>query len=84
VAVEAAVLVVWCSGRPWWWRRVAEAGGGGAASTVSSMEIINLLLAAGVDVNPQLNQRRLQGQGGRFGGSALSFGNDAVAASSCR
>ncbi len=37
---------------------VDVAAGGGAANTVSSMEIINLLLAAGVDVNPQLNMRR--------------------------
>jgi ankyrin repeat protein len=47
-------------------------GGGGAA--VSSTEIINLLLAAGVDVNPQLNMRRPSDQGGRFSDPLLSSG----------
>jgi hypothetical protein len=47
-------------------------GAGGTASPatsgpqVSAMEIINLLLAAGVDTNPQLNMRRPSNQGGRF------------------
>ena len=52
-------------------------GGGGAAapvSTVSSMEMINLLLAAGVDPNPQLNMRRPSNQGGRFSDPLLSSG----------
>src|SRR6185436_12849249 len=52
-----------------------NAGGArGGASTVSSMEMINLLIAAGVDLNPQLNQRRPDGQGGRFGDPLLSSG----------
>jgi len=52
------------------------AGGvrGGAGPTVSSMEIINLLLAAGVNVNPQLNMRRPSNQGGRFSDPLLSSG----------
>lgn len=53
------------------------ARGGGAvanASTVSSMEIINLLLAAGVDPNSQLNMRRPSNQGGRFSDPLLSSG----------
>ncbi len=56
-------------------------GGGGRAGAgadagpqVSSMEIINLLLAAGVDPNAQLNMRRLLGQGGRFSDPLLSSG----------
>jgi ankyrin repeat protein len=57
-------------------------GGGGArgggvvanASTVSSTEIINLLLAAGVDPNSQLNMRRPSNQGGRFSDPLLSSG----------
>jgi ankyrin repeat protein len=52
-------------------------GGGGArggASTVSSIEIVNLLLAAGVDPNPQLNMRRPSNQGGRFSDPLLSSG----------
>jgi ankyrin repeat protein len=51
--------------------------GGGAvasASTVSSMQIINLLLAAGVDTNSQLNMRRPSNQGGRFSDPLLSSG----------
>jgi ankyrin repeat protein len=53
----------------------APAGpGGGGGPQVSSMEIINLLLAAGVDVNPQLNQRRPSNQGGRFSDPLLSTG----------
>src|SRR5262249_49265948 len=50
----------------------ATAGGGGPA--VSSMEIINALLAAGVDSNAQLNERRPSGQGGRFSDPLLSTG----------
>jgi ankyrin repeat protein len=38
------------------------------------MEIINLLLAAGVDLNPQLNMRRPSDQGGRFSDPLLSSG----------
>jgi ankyrin repeat protein len=38
------------------------------------MEILNLLLAAGVDVNPQLNMRRPSNQGGRFSDPLLSTG----------
>jgi ankyrin repeat protein len=51
-------------------------GGGAAAnvSTVSSMQIINLLLAAGVDPNSQLNMRRPSNQGGRFNDPLLSSG----------
>ena len=50
------------------------AGGVAAAPTVSSMEIINLLLTAGVDPNPQLNMRRPSNQGGRFSDPLLSSG----------
>jgi ankyrin repeat protein len=52
-------------------------GAGGAvasASTVSSTQIINLLLAAGVDRNSQLNMRRPSNQGGRFSDPLLSSG----------
>jgi ankyrin repeat protein len=38
------------------------------------MEMINLLLAAGVDVNPQLSMRRPSNQGGRFSDPLLSTG----------
>ena len=38
------------------------------------MEMINLLLAAGVDTNPQLNMRRPSAQGGRFNDPLLSTG----------
>lgn len=38
------------------------------------MEIVNALLAAGVDLNPQLNMRRLSNQGGRFSDPLLSTG----------
>ena len=38
------------------------------------MEIVNALLAAGVDLNPQLNMRRLSNQGGRFSDPLLSSG----------
>jgi ankyrin repeat protein len=48
-------------------------GGGGPA--VSSMDIVNALLAAGVDPNPQLNMRRPEvGSGGRFSDLQLSTG----------
>jgi ankyrin repeat protein len=55
-------------------------GAGGAAPanavgpSMSSMEIINALLAAGVDPNAQLNERRPSGQGGRFSDPLLSTG----------
>jgi uncharacterized protein len=51
-------------------------GAGGAADgpQVSAMEMINLLLAAGVDTNPQLNMRRPSNQGGRFNDPLLSTG----------
>jgi ankyrin repeat protein len=55
-------------------------GGGGARAaagggpTVSSLEMINALLAAGVDPNSQLNERRPSGQGGRFSDPLLSTG----------
>ena len=58
-------------------------GGRGAAGTttapdsgpqVSAQEMIDLLLAAGVDVNPQLNMRRPSNQGGRFNDPLLSTG----------
>jgi ankyrin repeat protein len=62
----------------------AGAGGGGgrgpaggvadSGPQVSPMEMINLLLAAGVDVNPQLNMRRPSNQGGRFNDPLLSTG----------
>ena len=52
--------------------------GGGAVATgpqVSSMEIINLLLAADVNPNTELNQRRPEaGSGGRFADPLLSSG----------
>ncbi len=48
------------------------AAGGGP--NVSSMDIINALLAAGVDPNAQLNERRPSGQGGRFSDPLLSTG----------
>jgi ankyrin repeat protein len=55
-------------------------GGGGGANrgssgpAVSNMEIINALLAAGVDPNSQLSMRRPSGQGGRFSDPLLSTG----------
>ena len=61
-------------------RRAALRGGGrgGGARTaqrqVSTIEIINMLLAAGVDTNPQLNMRRPSNQGGRFSDPLLSSG----------
>jgi ankyrin repeat protein len=42
--------------------------------SVSSMEVINALLAAGVDPNAQLSERRPSGQGGRFSDPLLSTG----------
>ena len=53
----------------------ALAGGAPASGPqVSSMEIINLLLAAGAEPNPQLNMRRPSNQGGRFSDPLLSSG----------
>ena len=52
-------------------------GAGNAADSgpqVSAMEMINLLLAAGVDTNAQLNMRRPSNQGGRFSDPLLSTG----------
>jgi ankyrin repeat protein len=55
-------------------------GAGGTASSansgpqVSATEMIDLLLAAGVDTNPQLNMRRPSAQGGRFNDPLLSTG----------
>jgi ankyrin repeat protein len=48
-----------------------RAGGG---PVVSSMDVINALLTAGVDPNPQLNMRRPSNQGGRFNDPLLSTG----------
>jgi ankyrin repeat protein len=57
---------------------VRGAGGGAAVDTgpqVSIMEIINLLLAAGVNPNSELNARRPEaGSGGRFADPLLSSG----------
>ena len=60
---------------------VGAAGGRGPAGAgadsgpqVSPLEMLNLLLAAGVDVNPQLNMRRPSNQGGRFSDPLLSTG----------
>ena len=58
----------------------AGAGGRGAGNAadsgpqVSATEMINLLLAAGVDTNAQLNMRRPSNQGGRFSDPLLSTG----------
>jgi ankyrin repeat protein len=55
-------------------------GAGGTTSApdsgpqVSALEMIDLLLAAGVDTNPQLNMRRPSNQGGRFNDPLLSTG----------
>ena len=63
--------------------RTGGAGGRGAAPIpaaaasgpqVSALELINLLLASVVDVNPQLNMRRPSNQGGRFNDPLLSTG----------
>ena len=50
------------------------AASGGSGPAVSSMEIINALLAAGVDPNTQLSMRRPSNQGGRFSDPLLSTG----------
>jgi ankyrin repeat protein len=52
--------------------QVAVAVDGGPQ--VSAIEMINLLLAAGVDTNAQLNMRRPSNQGGRFNDPLLSTG----------
>jgi uncharacterized protein len=63
--------------------RGAQAGRGAGAPApapanngpqVSDTEMVNLLLAAGVDPNPQLNMRRPSAQGGRFNDPLLSTG----------
>ena len=60
----------------------AAPGGRGAAvdngPQVSAMEMVNLLLAAGVDINAQLNMRRPSNQGGRFSDPLLSTGTTAL------
>ena len=56
---------------------VAGRGAGAAADNgpqVSDVEMVNLLLGAGVDPNPQLNMRRPSAQGGRFNDPLLSTG----------
>jgi len=53
----------------------AVAGGNRPGPAVSSMEIINMLLAAGADPNAQLSARRPEaGSGGRFADPLLSNG----------
>jgi hypothetical protein len=52
----------------------AAGGVRGGGPVVSSMDIINALLAAGVDPNAQLNMRRPSNQGGRFSDPLLSSG----------
>jgi ankyrin repeat protein len=59
-------------------RGAAAGRGAGAAADngpqVSNVEMVNLLLGAGVDPNPQLNMRRPSAQGGRFNDPLLSTG----------
>ena len=54
----------------------ASVAGRGSRPTVSSMDIINALLAAGVDLNPQLNMHRpsRSGNSGRFIDPMLNTG----------
>jgi ankyrin repeat protein len=56
--------------------RSADAADRGTRSAVSSMDIINALLAAGVDLNPQLNMHRpsRSGNSGRFIDPLLNTG----------
>src|SRR5688572_22482933 len=57
--------------------RAGTPGGAAAVDSgpqVSAIEMINLLLAAGVDTNAQLNMRRPSNQGGRFNDPLLSTG----------
>ncbi len=57
--------------------RASGPAGPGAVDSgpqVSAIEMINLLLAAGVDTNAQLNMRRPSNQGGRFNDPLLSTG----------
>src|SRR3974377_1798545 len=50
-----------------------------APATVSSIEIINRLLAAGVDVNPEMNFHRPNAPGrGRFADNQVSTGTTAL------
>jgi len=56
---------------------LAGRGAGAPANNgpqVSATEMVNLLLVAGVDPNPQLNMRRPSAQGGRFNDPLLSTG----------
>ncbi|MGH9239112.1 MAG: ankyrin repeat domain-containing protein [Vicinamibacterales bacterium] len=56
---------------------LAGRGAGAPANNgpqVSNGEMVNLLLGAGVDPNPQLNMRRPSAQGGRFNDPLLSTG----------
>ena len=58
-------------------REGGQSGPGNAVDSgpqVPALEMINLLLAAGVDTNAQLNMRRPSNQGGRFGDPLLSTG----------
>jgi ankyrin repeat protein len=52
----------------------AGANRGSSGPAVSTMQIINALLSAGVDTNAQLSARRPSGQGGRFSDPLLSTG----------
>jgi uncharacterized protein len=56
--------------------RAAGSGVRASGPSVSSMEIINMLLAADVEVNPQLNMHRPSrgGNSGRFGEEQLNTG----------
>jgi ankyrin repeat protein len=56
--------------------RSVDAAGRGSRSSVSSMDIINALLAAGVDLNPELNMHRPSrgGNSGRFIDPLLNTG----------
>ena len=68
----AAVARAWWPGG--WSRRGIAAITANSGPQMSAMEMINLLLAAGVDTNPQLNMRRPSTQGGRFNDPLLSTG----------
>jgi ankyrin repeat protein len=50
------------------------AGVAGSGPQIPAVEMIRLLLAAGVDTNTQLNMRRPSNQGGRFSDPLLSTG----------
>jgi ankyrin repeat protein len=55
-------------------RAGGQSGVADSGPPVSDSEMINLLLAAGVDTNAQLNMRRPSNQGGRFNDPLLSTG----------